>query len=166
MKSTFLLPAAGCCFLSFAMLAGSARAQAPAAPAAPTSYSSPGSLEGVSFTVSRLKRNANGTLTLSVKLQGTPGKAVSNKGVGFNGDAPWREDYKLLDLANKKRYFMLEDNEGRCLCTHLTSEEISELGSGKSHDINIKFPAPPENVKSLTVELPHAEPVDDVPVTN
>lgn len=158
------------CLLTGGVLASSslfAQTQEAAPVASSTAaYSSQGSLEGVTFTVTRLKRNANATVTLSVKLQGTPGKAVTSKGIGFSGEMPWHEDYKLLDLANKKRYFMLEDSNGNCLCTHLTNEEISELNSGKSHDINIKFPAPPDSVKSITVELPHAEPIDDVPITN
>jgi len=158
------------CFLACGALASSAlfAQMQEAAPTASSTaaYSSQGSLEGVTFTVTRLKRNTNGTVTLSVKLQGTPGKAVTSKGIGFSGETPWHEDYKLLDLANKKRYFMLEDSNGNCLCTHLTAEEISELNSGKPRDINIKFPAPPDGVKNIVVELPHAEPNDDVPITN
>lgn len=165
-RSLFLSAA---CLLACGALASSALlAQTQeATPTASTAvYSSQGSLEGVTFTVTRLKRNTNGTVTLSVKLQGTPGKAVTSKGIGFSGETPWHEDYKLLDLANKKRYFMLEDSNGNCLCTHLTAQEISELNSGKPRDINIKFPAPPDGVKSIVVELPHAEPIDDVPITN
>jgi hypothetical protein len=129
-------------------------------------YSTTGSLDGVTFTVNGLKRNANGTLTVSVKLQGTQGKPVRREAIGFSGDSPWSQDYKLLDLVNKKRYSMLEDSNGRCLCTHITDEELSGLSSGKAKDINIKFPMPPADLPSITVELPHSEPIEDVPIIN
>jgi hypothetical protein len=129
-------------------------------------YTTTGSLDGVTFTVKQLKRNPNGTLTLSLTIQGTQGKPVRREAIGFNGDKPWRQDFKLLDMANKKRYSMLEDNSGYCLCTHLSDEELADIGAGKSKNINIKFPLPPSDVTSITVELPHAEPIDDVPITN
>lgn len=144
-----------------------AQTSTPASTAVTTaSYSTKGSLDGITFSVNQLKRNANGTLTMSIKVQGTPGTPVTYQAIGFSGGAPHQQDYKLLDLGNKKRYSMLQDSDGHCLCTKLTSEEIAGLSSGKPRDINIKFPAPPADVTSITVELPHAEPIDDVPITN
>ena len=129
-------------------------------------HSVAGSLDGVTFTVNPLKRNTNGTLTLSLKIQGTQGKPVRRDSIGFSGESPWSEYFSLLDMANKKRYAILEDSNGHCLCTHLTDEEIADIGAGKAKNVNIKFPLPPADVAAITVELPHAEPIDDVPITN
>jgi hypothetical protein len=141
-------------------------------PEAPARYSTAGSLGGVTFTVTRLKRSTNGTLTLSVRLQGTTGTKVDRQALGFtenygsSGDSPTSRDYKILDLANRKRYEMLMDSDGYCLCTRLTDHELADLSAGKFKDITIKFPAPPTDVTSVSVELPHAEPVDDVPISD
>jgi hypothetical protein len=155
-------------FLASTLLCGAAIAQEP--PASPTAssptFSAKGSLDGVTFTVTRLKRNANGTLTLSLRLQGSAGTPVRAEAIGFSGDSPWKINYKLLDMVNKKRYSMLEDSDGHCVCTKLVQSEMAELASGKAKDINIKFPAPPADVKSISVELPHAEPIDDVPISD
>ena len=79
-------------------------------PAAPKVYSTSGSLDGVTFTVDHLKRNTNGTLTLSLKIQGTQGKPVRRDSIGFSGESPWNKYFTLLDMANKKRYSILEDS--------------------------------------------------------
>ena len=131
-----------------------------------SSLSVRGSLDSVTFAVNGIKRNVDGTLTVSVKIQGKKGIPVHREAIGFDGDTPWHQDYKLLDLVNKKRYLMLKDSTGRCLCTHLSDEELSELGLGQSKDINIKFPLPPANITNITVELPHAEPIDRVPIAD
>ena len=74
-------------------------------------------------------------------------------------------DYKLIDFVHKLHYEKLQDSAGNCLCTKLTDQQIADLGAGKPQIIKIKFPAPPADVTSLTVELPHAEPIDEVPLT-
>lgn len=157
--------------LASALVSHPTSAQTAPPPASAQQYSSAGSLGGVTYTVTRLKRNKNGSLTLSIRLQGTPGKLVDTQAVGFtqmyspSGDRP-AGAYKIIDFGNKKRYEMLVDESGNCLCTLLTAQEFTELNSGKSKDINIKFPAPPADVTSVTVEVPHAEPIDDVPITD
>lgn len=155
----------GALLLGFVLYSGSlVVAQTPSAPEAAV-YQTRGSMDGIVYTVKRLKRNGNGTLTLSLNIQGTQGKPVRTEAIGFNGYRPYR-DFKLLDMVNKKRYSMLTDTSGNCLCSELTNEDLNDLASGKSKDINIKFPLPPADLANITVELPHAEPIEDVPITN
>jgi hypothetical protein len=144
---------------------------APQAAAAGTAtrLSTPGSVGGVTYTVLGLSRNANGTLTESIQLQATPGETVKPEAIGFtswyaNNENPLNE-YRLVDFAHKKRYDKILDSVGNCMCTKLTDQQISDLSAGKPQVINIKFEAPPADVSNLTVELPHAEPVEDAPVT-
>lgn len=137
-----------------------------AAPAA-TTYSAKGSLDGITYTVDRLKRNSDGTLTLRLKLQGTVGTPVSRQAIGFEGGGePSSHEYKILDFAGKKRYSMIKDGSGYCLCTKLTTEEIEGISS-KPVDISIRFPAVPADLKTVTLELPHLrEPLEGVPITD
>ena len=138
-----------------------------AAPAA-TTYSAKGSLGGITYTVNSLKRNPDGTLTLRVKLQGTVGTPVDYGDIGFSGgmETPRSGDWKILDYAGKKRYSMIEDSSGHCLCTKLTSEEVKGISSTPV-DISIRFPAVPADVKTVALELPHLrEPLEGVPITD
>lgn len=135
-----------------------------AAPAA-TTYSAKGSLGGITYTVNRLKRNSDGTLTLNLKLQGTVGTPVDKDDIGFSNGMPY-SDYKILDYAGKKRYSRIEDSSGHCLCTKLTSDEIQGISSTPV-DISIRFPAVPADLKTVTLELPHLrEPLEGVPITD
>lgn len=136
-----------------------------AAPAA-TTYSAKGSLGGITYTVNSLKRNADGTLTLRLKLQGTVGTSVDSEAIGFNSGEPSNSHYKILDFAGKKRYSMIQDGSSYCLCTKLTSEEIKGISSTPV-DISIRFPAVPADVKTVALELPHLrEPLEGVPITD
>lgn len=151
------------CFFGQASFAQTAATPVSAAP----SYSSAGSMGGITYTVNGLKRNADDTVTLSVKIQGTAGTPVDYEDIGFrpSSDQPG-EGYTLLDLKGKKRYSMLSDDESQCVCTKLSSAEIEGLGSGKAREIKIRFPAPPRDVTTISVELPHAaEPIGPIPIT-
>jgi bacterioferritin-associated ferredoxin len=132
-------------------------------------YTSAGSVSGITYTVLGLTRNANGTLTESIRLQAKEGETVKPEAIGFTPYYPDSEypslDFHLVDFAHKQRYSKLEDSGGRCMCTKLTDQQISELAAGKPQVINIKYAAPPADVTSLSVELPHAEAIDDMPVT-
>lgn len=151
------------CFFGQASLAQTAATPAASA----TTYSSAGSKGGITYTVNGLKRNADGTLTLSVKIQGTAGIPVNNEAIGFSSssDQPG-ENYTLLDLNGKKRYSPLRDEYNKCICTNLSSDEIEDLGSGKAREIKIRFTAPPRDVTAISVELPNIEePIGPVPFT-
>ena len=67
----------------------------------------------------------------------------------------------LLDVANKKKYFVVVDTEGRCVC----SRDNVAIPSKASANLWAKFQAPPDSVKKIGVVVPHFVPMDDVPLS-
>ena len=67
----------------------------------------------------------------------------------------------LVDVANKKKYFVVIDADGHCICSH----DAADIPSKASANLWAKFPAPPDSVKKLGVVVPHFVPMDDVPLT-
>ncbi len=65
----------------------------------------------------------------------------------------------LVDRDNANRHLVLRDSEGYCLCTRF---EDSDAGQRYLH--SAQFPAPPEGVDSMTVEVPQFPSVDNVPI--
>ncbi|MFI7008987.1 hypothetical protein [Streptomyces sp. NPDC050145] len=54
----------------------------------------------------------------------------------------------LVDQAGKKKYLVLRDTTGRCLCTKFT-----RLRSGDSASWYAQFPAPPEGTSEVTFQV-------------
>jgi hypothetical protein len=56
----------------------------------------------------------------------------------------------LNDKADKKRYYVLRDTEGRPLCTDFPND----LPAGKTVPIFAQFPAPPTDTTKVDLQLP------------
>ena len=67
----------------------------------------------------------------------------------------------LIDAANEKKYFVVRDAAGVCVC----SRDIANIAAGSQSVLWAKFPAPPDDVQKITVEIPHFPPFEDVPIT-
>ena len=67
----------------------------------------------------------------------------------------------LIDAANKKKYFVVRDTDKACVC----SSNIANIAAGSQSVLWAKFPAPPDDVQKITVEIPHFPPFEDVPIT-
>ncbi|MFI1354013.1 hypothetical protein ACH4TV_10570 [Streptomyces sp. NPDC020898] len=93
-----------------------------------------------------------------VTVEGT----VTNIGSRSWVAADWRGDEReleknggsvagasLVDPTGKKKYLVLRDTEGRCLCTRFTGA----LVSGKSSDWFAQFPAPPEGTTNVDFQV-------------
>ncbi|MEV8318201.1 hypothetical protein AB0Q95_28985 [Streptomyces sp. NPDC059900] len=100
--------------------------------------------EGLILKVTSAKRDEGGFLT----VEGT----VTNGGSKAWVAGSWRGDEKeltknggsiagasLVDTEGKKKYLILRDTEGRCLCTRFTGGVLT----GKTVDWFAQFPAPP-----------------------
>ncbi len=77
----------------------------------------------------------------------------------------------LVDEENGTKYFALTDKDGKVLATESewtgSSYGVSEnLQPGETKRFWAKFPAPPAEVKSITVMFTQAEPVEDVAITD
>ncbi|MEU7200794.1 hypothetical protein [Streptomyces sp. NPDC045470] len=114
--------------------------------------------DGVAVTLHSAVRDTGGFVTVS----GT----VTNNGTKIFNAINWRSNETgmrsrssvsgaaLVDKAGKKRYLVLRDTEGECLCT----TGLSGLKPGESRPVFAQFPAPPAKVTEVDFQLPTMPP--------
>jgi hypothetical protein len=143
-----------------ATLTPSAAAPPPALPAGPTPLvTGDTNTTGIVAEVTECNRK-EGVLSVKVRLRNT---GSAGKHVDIFQSRNYESYY--LSAANKK-YFMLKDSEG----TYLTpkADGMGGLGvdvaAGGQYTWWAKFPAPPAEVKAVTLYTPLAAPLEDVPV--
>ncbi|MFD7915753.1 hypothetical protein ACFV30_34445 [Streptomyces sp. NPDC059752] len=106
------------------------------------------------LTIHSATRDSGGFLTVNGQLK-------NNGKESFVGTSAWRGNEltqsgesvagaTLVDKAAKKRYYVLRDTDGRCLCT----TGISSVGVGQTVPIFIQFPAPPSSTTEVEFSLP------------
>ncbi|WP_330298305.1 hypothetical protein [Streptomyces sp. NBC_00503] len=110
---------------------------------------------GVVLTVNSAVRDAGGFLTVSGQLKNTSAQP-------FTSVAAWRGNelnnnsgasvagVTLVDKGAKKRYYVLRDTEGRCLCT----TGLTMIDAGQSVPFFAQFPAPPASTTEVDFTLP------------
>ncbi|MEV6106034.1 hypothetical protein AB0M28_15145 [Streptomyces sp. NPDC051940] len=109
---------------------------------------------GMVLTVYEVKRDSGGFVTISGVIENTATEDFIDTNL-WAGDEEGVDHTSLMgatlvDKEGKKRYFVLRDTEKRCLCT--TGLDI--VSAGKSVDVYMQFPAPPEDVKEIEFQLP------------
>ncbi|MGI5259956.1 hypothetical protein [Streptomyces angustmyceticus] len=114
--------------------------------------------DGVVVTLHSVVRDSGGFVTVN----GT----VANHGDRAFNAIDWRSNETelrsrssisgatLVDKAGKKRYLVLRDTNGECLCT----TGLSGLMPGASRPIFAQFPAPPAKVTQVDFQLPTMPP--------
>lgn len=143
----------------------SASSSAPASSAGPTLAAADGEKPGVRIEVQELKRTSGDTLTLKFAL-------INDSSELFGVSSALAEssqtvDYytvsgvTLIEGAGKKKYFVVRDTEGACLC----SRGLGSVASKSRVNLWAKFPAPPVDVSKITVAVPHFIPMEDVPIS-
>lgn len=114
---------------------------------------------GITLTVSSVTRDEGGFLTVSGKVtNGTSGIWVASE---------WRSDESelkknggslagasVVDQEGKKKYLVLRDTTGRCLCTKFEGG----VNQSQSADWYAQFPAPPEGTTKLQFQVPTMPP--------
>lgn len=112
--------------------------------------------KGMLLTVNEVKRDAGGFVTVQGELENqgdTPVNpsawagaetAIVNSNLNSVGGAT------LVDKVGKKRYYILRDTDGRCLCT----TDMSAVQPGKSTPVFMQFPAPPSTTTEVDLTLP------------
>ncbi|MBE4738952.1 hypothetical protein [Streptomyces caniscabiei] len=109
---------------------------------------------GLTLVVSAAGRDAGGFVT----VEGT----VTNNTGGRWMAVEWRGDERelaknggslaganLVDQAGKKKYLVLRDTSGRCLCTQFSGG----VRDGESAHWYAQFPAPPEDTTSVDFQV-------------
>lgn len=117
----------------------------------------------VSVQVRELKRTSGGMVTMKATLINNSSDkfliADQLHGVagGYNISG-----VSLVDAAGKKKYQVVIDSEGNCLCSSGLPYQVEPNGK---LSLWAKFPAPPDNVEKVTVIIPHFIPMEDVPIS-
>ncbi|WP_151771565.1 hypothetical protein [Streptomyces abyssomicinicus] len=109
----------------------------------------------ISLAVTAAVREDGGFVTVS----GT----VTNNGGEFWSAAEWKSDENelsangaslagasLVDEKNKKKYLVLRDTAGKCLCTRFTGAGVD---AGKTTDWYAQFPAPAEDATEVKFQV-------------
>ena len=113
---------------------------------------------GVTAEVTEFRRKGN-TLTAKVRL-------TNKSTTRVEADIYWKE-VSLVDAAGGKKYEVLKDEKGAYISsTHAGWPErwFEWLEPATSQVIWMKFPAPPPEVKTITLQIPKTPPFDDLQI--
>ncbi|MFE9535910.1 hypothetical protein [Streptomyces sp. NPDC006691] len=121
---------------------------------------------GVVLAINSVKRDSGGFLTVAGQMKNTGADdfvatspwAGTERDVLASGDSV--AGATLVDKVGKKRYYVLRDTGGKCLCTM----GISSIKAGQTVPIFAQFPAPPAGTKDVDFQLP-TFPTMTVPVS-
>jgi hypothetical protein len=127
---------------------------------------SDGEKAGLSVEVTELKRGSGGTVTLKFVMVNNTKEKISLS-YDYGDPAMGARDISsvggahLLDAANKKKYLVVRDSDYNCVCSVFNGY----IQVGERANLWAKFPAPPADVKVLSVMIPHFAPMDDVSIS-
>lgn len=113
--------------------------------------------------VTELKKSSGGILTLRVAFVNTSNSEISPGTSQFSDLSQSGGDVggiHLIDPVNKKKYFALRDTEKKCVC----SGWLPRLAPGERVMSWVRFPAPPEEVGTISVMIPSFPPRDEVAI--
>ncbi|MET9659417.1 hypothetical protein [Streptomyces sp. NPDC006510] len=108
------------------------------------------------LVVNQVKRDSGGFVTVQGELKNQGDVAVNPSVWAGNENAIVTNNLNsvggatLVDKVGKKRYYILRDTDGRCLCT----TGMSAVQPGKSVPVFMQFPAPPSTTTEVDFNLP------------
>jgi hypothetical protein len=117
------------------------------------------SFSGTRVVIREIKRGEGGMVTISFQLRNETD--MPRRALDFFETSVLNHVVHLIDLANKKKYRVVEDSSGACLCSPFQGEV------SKDRPLNLwaKLPAPPESVEKVMVVVRGFEPIESVPIT-
>jgi hypothetical protein len=131
---------------------------AAAAPATASLQSQETNWPGVTAEVTEFRRKGN-SLTAKVRLTNKGSKVA-------DPEILWR-DVALIDAAGGKKYEVLKDEQGAFISSNRagwTDRWSARIEPATSQVIWMKFPAPPPDVKTITLQIPQMPPFDDLQI--
>jgi hypothetical protein len=106
-----------------------------------------------------LTRGEGGLLTLRLAFVNDSGGQIKNSALPGKGNV---ENFALLDYTNRRKYPVVRDSGGGCLCTSFNPLTSTDPGR---HVLWAKFGAPPASVDHVSLLMPDSEPIDGVPIS-
>ncbi|WP_306369180.1 OmpA family protein [Nocardiopsis sp. CC223A] len=104
----------------------------------------------------------NDILRLSIRVTNNSGERFSlADGLSEMGDQNTASRISLIDANKQQRYLSHDLSNGRCFCSPAVP---GSLDSGESAELWVAYPKPENIPKEMTVILPIAPPIFDVPV--
>lgn len=85
--------------------------------------------------------------------------------LGGRGGRYGAHDATLLDLPGDRRYLTLLDSGDNCLCSSWAGPDLQVPG-GETHDFYARFPAPPEDVTTIELQVPGFAPVPGLEISS
>jgi len=135
-----------------------APASAPAPAAAASLASQPTNWPGIVADVTEFRRKGS-TLTAKVVLR--------NQGTSdAQPDVRYDEVY-VMDAAAGKKYEVLQDEKGHyiaALRSGWNDRWYQKLAPTESYTLWMKFPAPPPETRTVTLQVPGVPPFEDLPI--
>jgi len=131
---------------------------APAAPPAGALASQQSNWPGIAVDITEFRRKGS-TLTAKMVLR-NQGSAESEPDVHYN-------EIYVMDLAAGKKYEVLKDEKDNyiaALRSGYRDRWYQKLKPGESYTLWMKFPAPPADVKTVTLQIPGLPPFEDLAI--
>jgi len=113
---------------------------------------------GVTAEVTEFRRKGN-TLTAKVRLR-NGGAAKSTPEIHYS-------EVYILDTNAGKKYEVLKDEKGSYIAAlrqGWSDRWYEELKPGEAMAVWMKFPAPPSDVKTATLQIPNTPPFEDLAI--
>ena len=136
----------------------STSATAAAAPATASLQSQETNWPGVTAEVTEFRRKGN-ALTAKVRL-------ISRGSERIEPEIFWK-DVSLIDAAGGKKYEVLKDEMGTFIASNrqgYIDRWSARMEPGTSQVVWMKFPAPPADVKTITLQMSQMPPFDDLQI--
>ncbi|MER5984948.1 hypothetical protein ACIGJO_14025 [Streptomyces sp. NPDC079020] len=111
---------------------------------------------GVTLVVNQVLRDSGGFVTVQGEIKNEGDKSVNPAAWAGGETAIVLKNMNsvggatLVDKVGKKRYYVLRDTDGRCLCT----TKIRPLLPGATTPVFMQFPAPPSTTTEVDLALP------------
>ncbi|MFI6641999.1 hypothetical protein [Streptomyces sp. NPDC050504] len=110
--------------------------------------------EGVEIVINAARRDAGGFVTVKGRVKNKTGEIFAAPGwqgdeQELAGNSASMAGSSLVDKAGKKRYLILRDTDGRCLCT-----KFEGFTPGAEQAFYAQFPAPPETTSEVDFQVP------------
>ncbi|MEU6617754.1 hypothetical protein [Streptomyces parvus] len=111
---------------------------------------------GVVMVINQVQRDPGGFVTVQAEVKNggekpaNPAQWAGSESVIVRQNLSSVGGATLVDKLGKKRYYVLRDTDGRCLCT----TKIAPLQPGDSTAVFMQFPAPPSTTTEVDFSVP------------